>query len=194
MVLRALGILGSFRDGGNTDILLDYLLGKLRDYGVYVRKVKLKDLHIEPCYGCRKCLELGECCIHDDMTNIVTPDILQSHILVIASPVYFDNVTSLTKVFMDRTWCLRGKLRNKVLGCVVVGRGYGLDSALVAIHNWALKHKMVIGDRGVMGIGFKHREVLKDKRVFKDLEKHAARLIELASLIYGYWLKSETKY
>jgi len=94
-------------------------------------------------------------------------------------------VSALTKVFMDRTWCLRSKLRNKILGCIVVGRGYGLDSALVAIHNWGLKHKMIIGDRGVVGVGFEYGDILSDARAFKDADKHAERLAELVKLIYG---------
>ncbi len=183
--LRAVGVLGSPRKESNTEILLDYLISKLERCGILSMKLRLRDYEIKPCYSCRKCLELGDCCIKDDMTEYIIPHLLQAHIVIIASPVYFDNVTALTKVFMDRTWCLRGKLRNKILGSVVVGRGYGLDSALVAIHNWGLKHRMIIGDRGVIGIGFDYGDVLNNSRAFKDADKHAERLAELAKLIYG---------
>ncbi|OYT47295.1 MAG: NADPH-dependent FMN reductase [Desulfurococcales archaeon ex4484_42] len=183
--LKAVGVLGSPRKESNTEILLNHLLSKLGSYGISCMKLRLRDYEIRPCYSCRKCLELGNCCIKDDMTEYIIPHLLQAHIIIIASPVYFDNVSALTKVFMDRTWCLRGKLRNKILGCIVVGRGYGLDSALVAIHNWGLKHKMIIGDRGVVGIGFEYGDILSDARAFKDAGKHAERLAELAKLIYG---------
>jgi len=183
--LRAVGVSGSPRRESNTDMLLNHLLSKLGSYGVSCTKLRLRNYKISPCYSCRKCLELGSCCIKDDMTECIIPHLLQAHIMIIASPVHFDNVSALTKVFMDRTWCLRGKLKNKVLGCIVVGRGYGLDSALVAIHNWGLKHKMIIGDRGVAGVGFDYGDVSNDARAFKDADKHAERLVELAKLIYG---------
>ncbi len=183
--LKAVSVSGSPRRESNTDMLLNHLLSKLGSYGISYMKLRLRDYKISPCYSCRKCLELGSCCIKDDMTKSIIPHLLQAHIIIIASPVYFDNVSALIKVFMDRTWCLRGKLRNKVLGCIVVGRGYGLDSALVAIHNWGLKHKMIIGDRGVVGMGFEYGDILNDARAFKDADKHAERLAELAKLIYG---------
>ena len=184
MKLKAVCILGSPRRESNTDILLSYLMEELRRCGVEATKIALREYDIKPCYSCRKCLELGTCCLDDDMTNNIIPKVLQAHILVIATPVYFDNVTSLTKIFMDRTWCLRGKLKNKVLGCVVVGRGYGLDSALTAIHNWGLKHKMILCDRGVAARGFNYGDVLKDSRAFEDAKRHAERLAEVARAIY----------
>jgi len=184
MKLKAVCILGSPRRKSNTEILLNYLMEELRRYNIATTKIVLREYNVKPCYSCRKCLELGVCCLNDDMTNHIVPQVLQAHILVIATPVYFDNVTSLTKVFMDRTWCLRGKLKNKVLGCVVVGRGYGLDSALTAIHNWGLKHRMILCDRGVAARGFNYGDVLADSRAFKDAKQHAKRLAEVARVIY----------
>ena len=182
--LRAVGVLGSPRKESNTEVLLDYLLSELRSYGISSVKLRLRDYEVKPCYSCRKCLELGNCCIKDDMTEYIVPHLLQAHIVIIASPVYFDNVTALAKVFMDRTWCLRGKLRNKVLGCLVVGRGYGLDSALTAIHNWGLKHRMILCDRGVAARGFSYGDILKDTRAFEDVRRHAERLAEVAGIVY----------
>jgi len=182
--LRAVGVLGSPRKESNTEVLLDYLLSELRSYGISGVKLRLRDYEVKPCYGCRKCLELGNCCIKDDMTEYIVPHLLQAHVVIIASPVYFDNVTALTKVFMDRTWCLRGNLRNKILGCLVVGRGYGLDSALVAIHNWGLKHRMILCDRGIAARGFSYGDILKDTRAFEDVRRYAERLAEVAGIVY----------
>ena len=183
--LVAVAILGSHRRESNTEILLDYLLNRLESCGVSVEKIRLRELDIKPCYECRKCLELGECCVRDDMTERVIPSLLKAHIVIVATPVYFNNVSSLTKIFMDRTWCLRGKLRNKILGYVVVGRGYGLDTARLAIIEWGLKHEMIVGDRGAIGTGFEYGEVKNDTRAFRDADKHARRLVELAKLIHN---------
>ena len=181
--LRVVGVLGSPRTRSNTEVLLDRVLDRLEVEGFSCVKVRLREYVVKPCYSCRKCLESGCCCIDDDMTRRIIPLLLEAHVIVVASPVNFDNVSTLTKIFMDRTWCIRGRLKNKVLGSIVVGRGYGLDSALTCIHNWGLKHRMIIGDRGVMGIAFDYGEILSDTRAFRDAEKHALRLAELALLV-----------
>ena len=178
--MRALGICGSPRRGGNTEVLLDVVLGRLGELGAEIEKLSLSELHVEPCDGCRYCLEAGECRIQDDMTGVVLPKLLEADVVVLASPVYFNNVSSYAKAFMDRTWCIRGKLRNKVGGGVVVGRGYGLELALAAIHSFMLKHEMVLGHRGVSGMAFEIGEVLKDSRALEDAKKLAERLYELA--------------
>ncbi len=184
MKFYVVGILGSPRPRSNTELLLDRLLSILASRGMEVEKIRLRDYHIEPCNSCRYCLRTGECRIEDDMKKVICPKLVRAHVIVVATPVHFDNVSTLTKTFMDRTWPLRGKLKNKVLGCIVVGRGYGLDSALTCIHNWGLKHRMILGDRGVAARGFDYGEVLEDERGLKDLEKHAERLIELVELIH----------
>jgi len=184
-MLKVLGICGSPRRGGNTEMLLDVALNELRGLGAEVEKVTLSTYDVKPCTGCRYCVEEGRCCIDDDMTNILIPKLLSTDIIIIASPVYFNNVSSYVKVFMDRTWCIRGKLRNKVGGGMVVGRGYGLEYALTAIHSFMLKHEIVLGHRGVAGVGFDIGEVLKDNRAVEDAKRFAKRLYELTLLLHS---------
>jgi multimeric flavodoxin WrbA len=63
--LRALGIVGSPRKGGNTDILTDEALRGASEAGALTEKVYLVDLDIAPCDGCETCLTSGAC-VHDD--------------------------------------------------------------------------------------------------------------------------------
>ncbi len=179
---RAVGICGSPREGGNTELLLKMCMDELEKLGFETSIIKLRLFKIAPCLSCRKCLETGNCVIDDDMTRKVIPRLLDSDAIVIASPVYFNNVSSHVKTFMDRTWCIRGKLRNKVGGAIVVGRGYGLESALTAIHSFMLKHCMIIGHRGVSAIGFDPGDVLNDKRALRDVVSLAKRVYELTQL------------
>lgn len=50
--------------------------------------------------------------------------LLESDAIVLGSPVYFNNVSAQMKAFMDRTWCMRGRLKNKIGGALVVGKRY----------------------------------------------------------------------
>ena len=178
--MLALGVCGSPRAGGNTDALLEVVMDRLREEGVRVEVIALRNLRFSPCSGCRSCLKRGSCVIADDFTRLVIPALLSADIVVVASPVYFNNVSALTKAFIDRTWCLRGKLRYKVGGAVVVGRGYGAESAITAIHAFMLKHGMILAHRGVHGEGFEAGEVLKDERALRDAESLAKTLVTVA--------------
>ena len=184
-MFKALGICGSPRKSGNTEVLLDVALAELKHLGAETEKVTLSAYDIKPCTECRYCVDKECCCIDDDMTKILIPKLLSAEIIVIASPVYFNNVSSYVKVFMDRTWCIRGKLRNKVGGGIVVGRGYGLESALTAIHSFMLKHEMIVGHRGVSGNAFERGEIHSDTRALEDAKKLAKRLHEIAQLIFS---------
>ncbi len=141
--------------------------------------VALRDLRIQHCSSCRKCLDTGRCVIEDDMHRLAS-EMLRSDVIVIASPVHFDNVSSLAKVFMDRTWWLRGRLKLKVGLAIVVGRGYGLDSAISAIHNFMLKHGMILCHRGVRCRAFERGEALRDSQALRDAEDAVRSVITVA--------------
>jgi len=87
--------------------------------------IKLVEYNIKPCMACWVCQKDGECPIKDDMTEKLIPMLLKSDAIVIGSPVFFNNISAQLKVFIDRTWCIKGQLRNKIGGAIVVGRKYG---------------------------------------------------------------------
>ncbi len=183
--MRALGVCGSPRAGGNTELILGVVMGELRALGAEVEVVNVCRMDVRPCTSCRTCVETGRCSIDDDMARVITPKLLSADILVVASPVYFNNVSACTKAFIDRTWCLRGRLRDKVGGGVVVGRGYGLELALAAIHSFMLKHEMVLCHRGVSCRAYEAGEALSDARAVSDARRLARRLYEVASALRG---------
>ena len=106
---RVLGIFGSPRRGGNTDILLEQALEGAESVGAAVSTIKCCDLSIEGCLECGGCDETGTCVIEDDM-NIVYPQLMESDVIILASPIFFYSVTSQAKALIDRCqamWCKR---------------------------------------------------------------------------------------
>jgi multimeric flavodoxin WrbA len=87
------------------------------------------------------------------------------------------------KAFMDRTWCLRGTLRNKIGGAVVVGRRYGLETAVTAVNGFLLKHDMIVANRGVTGLAFEKGEVADDAEAIRSVKNLAQRIKELKSSV-----------
>ena len=99
--MKVLGILGSPRREGNTEILLDEALKGASDHGGLCEKIVLRDLKITPCLEIYKCAEDGVCAIQDEMQGLF-PKIIQAERLLLASPIFFYSVPALAKAMIDR--------------------------------------------------------------------------------------------
>jgi multimeric flavodoxin WrbA len=160
--VRILGISGSPRKA-NTDFVLEETLKAAETVpDVVTERVYLRDLEIKFCIGCFRCFDENPndlaCQVHRDAMDELYPKLMECHGLVIATPVYFGQVTAQMKVFMDRTEPLhrgtqgrwRFGLRDKVGGALVVGgnRNGGLEATLQAIHHYFLIHDMIVVGTG----------------------------------------------
>jgi multimeric flavodoxin WrbA len=98
-----LGIQGSPRIKGNTDTLLSTFMDTATEKGAETFVVNAYKTNIQPCVECGVCEKKGICSINDDMQNDIYPLIRRSDIIVLASPIFFYNVTAPLKAFIDRT-------------------------------------------------------------------------------------------
>jgi len=176
--MDCLYISGSPRKDSNTE----YLLNIVRDQ-TGGKIIKLSDFSFQPCQSCWSCRGKDRCVIADDMTEKALPRVLNSEAIVIGNPVYFNNVSANLKAFMDRTWSIKGQLRNKIGGTVVVGRKYGAESAITAINAFFLKHEMFPANRGVHEIAFEEGEIVQDEEAIKASKRLGKRIKELAKLL-----------
>jgi len=103
--LRVLGIAGSPRRGGNTDLLLAEVMKGAASRGAEVKTIVLNKLKILPCQHCDACLETGKCKVNDDM-QMIYRELEQADRIVLASPIQFMTVTAQAKAMIDRCQCL----------------------------------------------------------------------------------------
>jgi len=103
--MKVLGIAGSPRRGGNTDILLEQALEGARSAGAEAESVEISKLEIAPCLHCDGCLKEGECVINDDMQSIY-PKLREADRIIVASPMFFMGLTAQTKALIDRCQAL----------------------------------------------------------------------------------------
>ena len=92
--MKILAFNGSPRkEHGMTDSLLNLFLESAKAAGAEVTKHYITDLDIKGCTGCFNCWwgTPGKCVQRDDMDWII-PAILDTDILVYATPVYHDNI------------------------------------------------------------------------------------------------------
>ena len=176
--MKILYISGSPRKKSNTDYLLRLALSITGG-----QFIKITDYRIESCKSCWACQKLGKCIINDDMSDILIPKLLDSEVLVLGSPVYFNGVSAQLKAFIDRTWCIRGRLKNKIGGAIVVGRRYGSESAITTINAFFLKHEMIPANRGVYGIAFKQEEILQDQEAIESTKRLGERIKEFRQIL-----------
>lgn len=100
-MINIIGLMGSPRAGGNTDLLLDQVLQGAQSKGGEIKKLSLFSYNIKPCleiYGCRK---TGRCVIKDDHEKILE-SIFEADVIVLASPIFFYSLPSHTKAMVDR--------------------------------------------------------------------------------------------
>jgi len=115
LVVRVLGILGSPRQGGNSDLLLEKALAGAKDTGAEIEKFILCDHKISGCIECNDCYESGSCTIIDDML-LVYNAFEKADRIILASPMFFVGVTAQTKAAIDRCqcyWALKYVLKQK---------------------------------------------------------------------------------
>jgi multimeric flavodoxin WrbA len=103
--MKLLGLMGSPRIGGNTDILLDKALEGAAAGGAEVEKIVVDKLRISPCREYYGCLRDGNCVIRDDMDEIY-PKLIGSDSVIVASPIFFYGLSSQLKVLIDRCQAL----------------------------------------------------------------------------------------
>ena len=122
--MRIIGINGSHRKGQSSYILLRYVLDELEKNGCSTKLVELVDYNIKYCSACNKCLKVSKCSIEDDDFKNIAEDMLLADCIIFSTPVYFSNVTSLLKIFIDRTRSLHMKkdlLKDKLGASIVIG-------------------------------------------------------------------------
>ncbi len=102
-MMKVLGVLGSPRIGGNSDILLNQALLGAKAMEAKVEKIVLSRKKISGCLDCKKCNRTGRCVIQDDMLEI-HQKILKADAILHSVPLYFWAMTSQMKAYLDR-WC-----------------------------------------------------------------------------------------
>jgi multimeric flavodoxin WrbA len=95
-------LFGSPRKDGNTIQVVKMLSDALKQKGHNVRTLYLNDLNIRPCQGCYACLAKGVCKINDDMKDI-RKYMMDSDLIVYATPVYWYGPSGQLKLVMDRS-------------------------------------------------------------------------------------------
>ena len=170
--MKILGISGSSRPGGNTDILLEIALEKARKEGGETSKAILRDLNVKPCDGCNSCFSKGECIINDDMQQVYDK-IRWADGIIWASPVYYWSMSGLTKMALDRTYALNFpslQQAGKIGGLIFVAGIRGCISAASPFHMY-FNYNHMFAAEFTWGYAGAKGDILKDEFAMKMSEE-----------------------
>jgi multimeric flavodoxin WrbA len=109
MPIKILAFAGSPRRHGNSETLLDWVLGSMiADPEVSIEKVALDEANINPCKGCNACEKLNKCIQRDGM-DIYHDKIIAADIILLSSPIYCMGIASQPKALIDRAQVFRSR-------------------------------------------------------------------------------------
>jgi multimeric flavodoxin WrbA len=109
MPIKVLAFAGSPRRHGNSEALLDWVLGGMStNKDVIIEKVALTDANINPCKGCNACEKLNKCVQRDGM-DIYHDKIVDADIILLSSPIFCMGVASQVKALIDRAQVFRSR-------------------------------------------------------------------------------------
>jgi multimeric flavodoxin WrbA len=107
--MKILACIGSNRKKGNTARIAQMIEAQMQALAarhntpLEFEMLFLGDMDIRPCRGCRACFDRGEdkCPLRDDIP-LIRAKMDAADGLILASPIYVDDVSGLVKTWMDR--------------------------------------------------------------------------------------------
>jgi multimeric flavodoxin WrbA len=170
-MMYALAVNGSPRKDGNTDYLLKEVLDPVARAGWETELVRAGGREIRGCIACYKCFENQDqrCAVKKDDVNECIEKMLAADAIILASPVYFSDVTAQIKALIDRAGMTaianKAMFRRKVGASVVVARRGGASHTFASLNNFFFISQMVVPGSSYwnMGFGLEKGDVEKDE-------------------------------
>ena len=130
---------GSPRKNGNSDLLCDEFMRGAREAGHRVEKIRVAEKAVGCCRGCYACKNSGVCVLRDDMADILQK-MIDTDVLVLASPVYFYSIDAQLKAVIDRSVARWREVRNKELYYIMTAADEdpaSMDTTLACFRGYA---------------------------------------------------------
>ncbi|MEM2104045.1 MAG: flavodoxin family protein [Candidatus Bathyarchaeia archaeon] len=190
-MIRIVGVVGSPRIGGNTELIVAEALKAAEEMGgVETELVRLAGKDVKPCDACLSCRKTGECHIKDDFKTVFNK-MVEADGIILASPVYFGSATPQMAALMHRAGYLsqaKGRVfENKVGGAIVVARRAGQNFTFAQLLFFFLHQGMIVPGSTYWNVAFGRDkgEVLKDEEGLTTVKKFAGKMVWLIKKIKG---------
>jgi multimeric flavodoxin WrbA len=185
--MKIVGIVGSPRQGGNTEILTRIALEEIEKEGLETELISLAGKRIEPCDGCGACRNTGKCHIKDDF-EAIHAKMDEADGIILATPVYFGAATPQMTSLISRCYAYRGEKRpfeNKVGGPIVVARRAGHNFTYAQLMFFFMISGMIVPGSTYWNVAFGREkgEVVNDEEGVRTIRNFGRKLAWLAKRI-----------
>lgn len=137
--MKVVAIVGSPHVKGNTSYLVDEALKEISSQGIETEKILLGECVVNPCLGHNECGTYAVCKIKDDAPGIIEK-YNKADGVILATPVYFYDVSAQMKAFIDRnffTFTHGGNKKARYAGLIAIGGGGGADETIATLKRFA---------------------------------------------------------
>lgn len=146
--MKVIGINGSSRKDGNTALIMNIVFEELKKQGIETELIQFSKEIIEPCKGCFACKGIGNCIFKKDIFFECFEKVKSADGILLASPVYSADVTSIMKAFLERAGVIvatnPGLLKYKVGASVSAVRRGGGMSTIDTMNHFLLNKEVII--------------------------------------------------
>lgn len=183
--MKALGISGSPRRGGNTELAVQRVLNFLAASGVETEFIPLAEYPVKPCIACYACAEGHGCAVSDPNFDLLLPKFVESDVLILGSPVWFGSATPQLMSLIDRVGSVarRGQnfLRHKIGASIAVARRAGHNFTFAQINMFFLASEMIVSGSSYWNVlvGKEKGEAAADAEGLQTLDTLAENIMWL---------------
>jgi multimeric flavodoxin WrbA len=182
--MKVLGISGSPRRGGNTDILIQAALDILASEGIETEFLSLADRPVKPCMACNGCFKTDEirCMQEDPAFEGMIERFIEADGVLVGSPVYFGSATPQMMALLDRIgYVARANdnfLRRKVGAAIAVARRAGQNFTFSQLNYFFLIAEMIVPGSTYWNVAFglKKGEVSEDREGVETVKTLAGNM------------------
>ena len=191
--MKVVAFNGSPRKEGNTSLLVQKVFDELRKEGIETEYVHIGGKALRGCTACYKCKETKDkrCALPDDGLNGYIEKMENAQGIILASPVYYSNVTAETAALISRAGFVstaNGRILKRKVGAPVVAvRRAGANVVYSNLNFFFGIQEMIVPGSSYWnhGIGRDIGDVLKDEEGLATMTILGQNMAWLLKKLYG---------
>jgi len=102
--MHIVALFGSPRKEGNSATVTEHFLHCAEDLGATTERYFLNDLPLRGCQACNACKSTHDHCVIADGLSAALDAVFQADLVIMATAVYYGDVTAQLKAFIDRSY------------------------------------------------------------------------------------------
>lgn len=192
-MMKVVAFNGSPTKNGNTAIAIYKVFEEIEKAGIKTECVHIGGKPVRGCMGCRKCTDIKNlrCTIEGDIINFCLEKMVEADGIILASPVYFANVTPEIKALIDRAGVVakanNNFLKNKAGVSVVSLKRGGDVHAFNSMNFFFLANEMIVPGSSYwnMYYGNNPGEQWEDREGFKNMQNIGQKMAWLLKKLHN---------